>query len=65
MVIGRRDRVVAFPHLKVGRYEFTRAKQLKYLGSILTQKNKTDKEITSRILSGNKCFYGLTKILGL
>jgi len=64
IVMGRRDSAAVFPHLKVGRYEFSRAKQVKYLGSTLTEKNETDKEIASRILSGNKCFYGLTKILG-
>lgn len=37
----------------------------KYLGSILTEKNEIDKEIASRILSENKCFYELTKIVGL
>jgi len=31
---------------------------------ILTEKIEIDKEIASRILSGNKCFYGFAKILG-
>lgn len=44
--------------------EFKRAKQVKYLGTIVTEKNETDKEIAARIVSGNKCFYGLSKILG-
>jgi len=64
MVMGRRDRGTIFPHIKVGRYEFSRAKQIKYLGSIVTEKNETDKEVEARIVSGNKCFYGLSKILG-
>jgi len=31
MVMGRRDSITTFPHLKVGRYGFSRAKQVKYL----------------------------------
>lgn len=30
--------MAVFPYLKIGRYEFSRAKQVKYLGSILTKK---------------------------
>jgi hypothetical protein len=41
-----------------------RAKQVHYLGSIVTEKNVTDKEVAARIVSENKCFYGLSKILG-
>jgi len=44
MVMGGRDGAVIFPHLKIGRHEFSRAKQVKYLGSISTEKNETDKE---------------------
>lgn len=47
MVMGRRDGMADFPHLKFGNYEFRRAKQFKYLGSILTEKNETDKEINA------------------
>lgn len=64
MFVGRRDSAAVFPHLKVGRYEISRVKRFKYLGSILTEKNETEKEIASRTLSGNKCLYGLPKILG-
>lgn len=63
MVMCRRDSMTAFPHLKVGGYEFSRTKQLKNLGSISTDKYETGKEISSRILSGNKCSHELTKIL--
>lgn len=64
MVMGRRDSSAIFPHMKAGRYEFSRAKTIKYLGSIVTEKNETDKKVAARIVSGNKCFYGLSKILG-
>jgi len=62
MVLGRRDSAFVFPHLKVGRCEFSSAKQVKYLGSILTEKNETVKEIASKILSGNKWTHKNTKI---
>jgi len=64
MVMGRKDSAATFPQLKVGRYRFSRAKEVKYLGSIVTEKNETDQKLASRILSRNKCFYELTKILG-
>jgi len=51
--------------MALGRYEFSRAKQdVNYLGSIIIEKNETDKEVAAKIVSGNKCFYGLSKILG-
>jgi len=56
MNMGRRDSAVVFPQIKVGIYEFSRAKQVKYPGSILTEKNETDKEIASRILSGKNAY---------
>lgn len=44
MVVGRGDSVAVFPYLKVGRYEFSRVKQFKYLGSILTKKMRLTKK---------------------
>lgn len=32
--------------------------------TIVTEKNESDKEIAAKILSGNKCFYEFSKILG-
>lgn len=49
--------------MKVSGYEFNRSKQVKYLGSIVTEKNVTKKEVVARMVSGNKCFYGISKIL--
>lgn len=34
MFMGKRDCTAVFSHLKVDRYEFSRAKQVKYIGSI-------------------------------
>lgn len=41
MVIRRRDNAATFPHLQVGKYEFSKAKQVKYLALILTEKIET------------------------
>lgn len=59
----KRDSVAIFPHMKVGRYEFSRDKQVKYLGSTAIEKIKIGKEIAAKNVSGNKCFHGLSKIL--
>lgn len=64
MVAGRRDSTRIYTSLKVGNHEFNRVKQFKYLGSVLTEKNETEKEVAARILLGNKCLYGLLKIIG-
>jgi len=65
MVVGRRNSTRMYPSLRVGNHEFSRVKQFKYLSLVLTEKNETEKKIATRILSGNKCLYGLTKILEL
>ncbi|CAI6370121.1 unnamed protein product [Macrosiphum euphorbiae] len=64
MVVGRKDSTRMYPSLRVGNHDFNRVKQFKYLGSVLTEKNETDKEVAARIQSGNKCLYGLIRILG-
>lgn len=38
MVMGRRDSAATFPHMNVDRCKFSRAKQVKYLGSKVTEK---------------------------
>lgn len=49
---------------KYDKYDFNRFKEFKYIWSVLPEKNEFEKEITSRIQSGNKSFYSLTKFLG-
>jgi hypothetical protein len=51
--------------IKIDHYEFKRVEQFKYLGSILTEKNNVANEVAERIQAGNKCYYGLTKVLSL
>jgi len=52
MVVGRRNSTRIYPSLRVGNHEFNQVKQFKYLGSVLTEKNETEKEVAARILSG-------------
>jgi len=47
----------------VDNYQFKRVEQFKYLGSILIKKNNVANEVAARIQAGNRCNYGLTKVL--
>ncbi|KAF0711681.1 MICOS complex subunit Mic60-like [Aphis craccivora] len=53
-----------YPTLNINNRNFKRTRQFKYLGSILSEKNEIEIEIGTRIQSGNKCLYGLAKLLG-
>lgn len=50
-------------HLEVGLYRFKRVREFIYLGSILTQRNEESAETKARLQAGNKCYYGLIKLL--
>jgi hypothetical protein len=64
MVVGRRDTIRLYPTLNINNRNFKRTRQFKYLGSILSERNEIEIEIGTRIQSGNKCLYGLAKLLG-
>lgn len=49
--------------IRIKHYEFKRVEQFKYLGSIFTEKNNVANEAAARIPAGNRCYYGLTKVL--
>lgn len=49
--------------LSIYLYNFGRVQQFKYLGMIVTENNNTKKEIEARIQAGNKCIFGLAKLL--
>jgi len=59
----KKDSVATFPFMKVSKYEFNTDKQVKYQSSTVTEKTETDKEIVTRNVSENECFYRLSKIL--
>ena len=46
----------------VGGLNVAYVNEFKYLGSIVTSKNEIEKEIKSRITSGNKCYYSLINL---
>jgi hypothetical protein len=48
--------------IKTGNSSFGRVEQLKYLGTILTYQNSIQKEIKSRLKSGNAYCYSVQNI---
>jgi hypothetical protein len=64
MVVGRRVTIRLYPTLNINNRNFKKTRQFKYLGYILSERNKIEIEIETRIQSGNKCLYGLAKLLG-
>ncbi|VVC44605.1 Reverse transcriptase domain [Cinara cedri] len=63
MVVSRRNgNQVQEEFIEVEEYKFKRVDQFKYLGSIITQDNDIKTEISTRLQSANKCFFGLSKI---
>jgi hypothetical protein len=62
-VVSRRNgNLVQEEFIEVEEYKFRRVDQFKYLGSIITQDNDVKTEISMRLQSGYKCFFGLSKI---
>ena len=49
--------------LEVEGHTFKRIQQFKYLGAMLTQQNEINNEVKARIQAGNRCYFGLTKLL--
>jgi hypothetical protein len=63
MVVSRRNgNLVQEEFIEVEEYKFRRIDQFKYLGSIITQDNDIKTEISMRLQSANKCFFGLSNI---
>lgn len=47
--IGRQDTMVLYSNLNVNNCNINKTKQFKYLGPILSEKNRIEKEIAVRI----------------
>ena len=45
--------------LEIGEYTFQIVHEFKYQGTIITDENDINKEIRSRILQANRCYYAL------
>lgn len=50
-------------HFEVGACRSKTVHEFRYLGSIVTRKNKENTEIKTRLQGGNKCYEGLSKLL--
>ena len=45
--------------IRIGNHSFEEVQEFKYLGSTITENNKTSKEIKARIAAGNRSYYAL------
>ncbi|VVC36480.1 Reverse transcriptase domain [Cinara cedri] len=60
VIIGRRSREYQpGEFMEIDNHKFKRASHFKYLGSIITQDSDLKMEMDTRILMGNRCFFGL------
>ncbi|KAL4120341.1 hypothetical protein QTP88_013055 [Uroleucon formosanum] len=64
MCVDRRKLHQPTNTLNIGRFNFNKMQQFKYLGTIVTENNDIVEEVTARIQTGYKCYYELTKTLG-
>lgn len=48
-------------HKNIGQHTFGSVNEFVYLGSLITNNNNITAEIVKRILSANKCYFGLLK----
>lgn len=62
-MILRRGNVPFCQSIKIGHYECKKENKFKYLDTILTVHNDIANEIAARIQVGNKCYFGLMKLL--
>jgi hypothetical protein len=62
VVSWRNGNLVQEEFIEMAEYKFRRVDQFKYLESIITQDNDIKTEISMRLQSANKCFFGFRKI---
>lgn len=61
---GRRDTTITlYPTLNVGNRNYKRTKRFKFLGSVLSEKNEIEIEMTSRLQSEDKCLLVLQNVM--
>ena len=54
---------MANEHIMVGSNSYEKVKSLKYLDSLLTNENSTQKEVKYTLKAGNSCYYLVQTIL--
>lgn len=59
MEMGDDGRIRRDKYVKINGKEYERVEAFKYLGSTITEDNKTSVEIQERIASGNRCYFSL------
>ena len=50
-------------NIKIDNNSFARVQEFTYLGTTLTNQNSMQKEVKSRLKSGNTCYYSVQKLL--
>jgi Type IIA topoisomerase (DNA gyrase/topo II, topoisomerase IV), B subunit len=50
-------------HLWIGSISYVKIKTFKYLGSLVTNRNSAQEEITFRLEAGNACYYSFQTLL--
>ena len=63
MVMSRDQNTGRSHNIEIDNTSFERVEDLKYLGTILTNKNSIQKEIKSRLKSGNVVYHSVTNLL--
>ena len=59
-----REQTAGLSHtVKVDKSSIERVEEFKYLGTTLTNQNSIQKEIKSRLKSGNACYHSVQKLL--
>jgi hypothetical protein len=60
---GQKGRAQNIGSITVGNYNFQKITEFKYLGSLITERNKTSIEIKARIAVGSRGYYALQPLL--
>ena len=61
--VGRNRGVIANAHIKIGSNSYEKVKTFKYLGSLLTNQNFIQEEMTCRLKARNSCYYSIQTLV--
>ena len=63
MDTGRHRGTIANALIKIGSNSYEKVKNLKCLGSLLTNRNSIQEEVKCRLKAGNSCYYSVQTLL--
>ena len=63
MIASRKNKWNNINNINIGTYQFERVEEFKYLGSLVTEDNRTSKEVNERIKAGNRCYGALQHLM--